>query len=505
MPTKSVDPSRWRTKPFSHQIDDARHLATKPFHGLFNQMGTGKSKVGVDATFELLLANDIDTVVIMCPAQAKVVWLSKKFGQYLLHAWGRYRLSEYSTYKVRLPTPHPSEPYLEILVVSYEFLRRKTRLYPLLAWLKGRKTYVIADESSYIKSHKAEQTIAAMYVRKFCKGATILNGTPHGGNLLDLYSQLEFLSPSILQVRSFFSFRAKIAVMGEFGDKKKFKKVIGWKNKEWLHNQMRPHVSRRLKADCQDLPPKLYTQVEVPLSEATWRKYKEMCDQWVAWVSDDRHVVAQQAIVKLMRLRQIVNGFISGVTGDPDDPENTVEFSREKLDWLHTWAAQQVDDDPAFRAVVWCAFRREQERAASSFADSGFGYRVFRIHGGQAAASRAAATDEFRLGELRDKPAFLFGQPQAGGLAIDLTSASFVVRMSNDYNLIIHEQAEDRSHRQGQKNPVLYTDVLAVGPQGQRTVDHIIYQALQDKKSLASYTTEELRRLLSTDEVDSVF
>ena len=48
---------------------------------------------------------------------------------------------------------------------------------------------------------------------------------------------------------------------------------------------------------------------------------------------------------------------------------------------------------------------------------------------------------------------------------------------------------------------MLYTDVIATGPDGQRTIDHVILQALRKKEDLARWTTDVWRRAL-TDDVD---
>jgi hypothetical protein len=44
-------------------------------------------------------------------------------------------------------------------------------------------------------------------------------------------------------------------------------------------------------------------------------------------------------------------------------------------------------------------------------------------------------------------------------------------------------------HRPGQKYPVSYFDVVATGPQGQKTIDHTIQKALRNKLDIAKWTT----------------
>ena len=93
----------------------------------------------------------------------------------------------------------------------------------------------------------------------------------------------------------------------------------------------------------------------------------------------------------------------------------------------------------------------------------------------------------------------LIAQPHAGGHGLNLVAASEAIYLSNDFALGIRLQSEDRCHRPGQVNKVLYTDVLATGPAGQKTIDHAIFKALRAKKSVADMTCSEWRKELSDE------
>ena len=64
---------------------------------------------------------------------------------------------------------------------------------------------------------------------------------------------------------------------------------------------------------------------------------------------------------------------------------------------------------------------------------------------------------------------FFIGNTQTGGYGITLTAASTVIYYSNNYDLEKRIQSEDRAHRIGQVNPVLYIDMVA-----KKTVDEKI-------------------------------
>ena len=67
-----------------------------------------------------------------------------------------------------------------------------------------------------------------------------------------------------------------------------------------------------------------------------------------------------------------------------------------------------------------------------------------------------------------------------------------MIYYANDYNLETRWQSEDRCHRIGQNNKVLYVDLVVPG-----TVDINIAKALKSKINLAGATLgEEVRKWL---------
>lgn len=64
----------------------------------------------------------------------------------------------------------------------------------------GKRTFIIADESIFIKNGKSKRTFRAKELRKFFDYALILNGTPLTRNEWDLFNQMDFLSNRILNM-----------------------------------------------------------------------------------------------------------------------------------------------------------------------------------------------------------------------------------------------------------------------------------------------------------------
>ena len=94
-------------------------------------------------------------------------------------------------------------------------------------------------------------------------------------------------------------------------------------------------------------------------------------------------------------------------------------------------------------------------------------------------------------------------QLQAGGFGLNIQFNCWnVLRVSRDYSVITHQQAEDRVHRPGQKYNVLYNDMFATGPDGQQTVDHRIFASIQKNEEFADWTTSHWVKSLTEEITD---
>jgi len=481
--------NRFRTLPYRHQVVGVRLLVEQSNFGLFDEMGAGKTKQVVDAACLLCEEGRIDTVLVVSPATVRGVWLDPdpELGEIRKHAWVPSRPVEYHGPRGRVIWTDEA-PKLHWIVTNYEFIRGERNRERLAEMLSGRQVMMVLDESSFVKNRRAAQTRACLELGKGMSRRVILSGTPITNNPLDLWSQLHFLDPKILPYRNFYHFRADFAVMGGWQNKQ----VIRWVNLEKLQGLVAPYVIRRLKKDCLDLPKQVYTQLEVPLTEASWKVYKQMRDEAVVWLGENPSEAAQ-AGVRVMRLSQLTSGFLGGFPREDilTPRVKPQEMGREKLDCLVVWVKERLTEKPNLKMIVWCRFRAELERVHRELAKI---MPAYRLYGGQTAAERETAISVFST--VGGGPALLAAQPQAGGYGLNLVAADTVVYISNDFNLATRLQSEDRVHRPGQTRSVLYLDIIATGPAGQKTVDHEVVKALRRKEDLARWTTNAWREAI---------
>lgn len=488
-----MNPARWKTTPTPDQVLGTELLCSREACALFDTMGFGKSKQLIDAAGELYLQQEIDTVLLSCPASLKFNWVDPELGQLAQHSWVDTEVHEF----VSEDTVILSQGGLLWVVVSYELGARGTtssksgtalgRVLELVVnELQDRRVLYAADESHWLKNHKSLQTRAWTELRRqLARRAVIMTGTPMGnGYLLDLFSQYYLLNPKILNYQNYYHMRARHCWMGGWQNKQ----IWRWYDPEVVMEKTQPYTLRRTRIEgLEEKRREIHT---VPLTLGSWLRYKQMRDECLVWLSSTEASVAEHAFTRVLRLSQLTSGLLGGV----DDTGEMRELSQEKVDHLVGWLRELEDHQESTRFILWCRFRQEIHRLCRVL--QALGRRVFPLLGGQPGREREAALREFMEGDP-GAPALLVAQIQAGGLGNSYhRTCSRAFFVSNGTSLIARAQAEDRIWRRGQQNTCCYWDLLATGPQGQRTIDHTSLTFLRRGIDLNQVTAAQWREEL---------
>lgn len=157
-----------------HQSEAKRHLEEWKVGALFMEAGTGKTKVAVD----IVNASPCDFVLWIGPLQT------------------------IRTGNVTNEVARQGGFNMPCSFVGVESIGGSDRIYlNTVEDLKSyEKPFVVVDESLKIKNAEAKRTKRLLEIGKIVEYKLILNGTPLSRNLLDLWSQMEFLSPLILNM-----------------------------------------------------------------------------------------------------------------------------------------------------------------------------------------------------------------------------------------------------------------------------------------------------------------
>lgn len=195
------------------QIKAINKLSKVKCGALFMEAGTGKTR----STIELIKSTDTDFVLWFTPFQTKQNLLNE------INKWGG----------------------LDCEIIGIESIQNSDRIYlETLNKLKASsKATIIIDESLKIKNNDAKRTKRLFELAKFSYYRLILNGTPLSRNLLDLYSQMFFLSPKILNMNySEFknNFCEYVKIKHNNGNEKEY--IKKYHNVEHLYKLIEPFI-----------------------------------------------------------------------------------------------------------------------------------------------------------------------------------------------------------------------------------------------------------------------
>lgn len=195
---------------------------------LFMKMGTGKTRVAVELVNQI---PDLDLVVyvaplrIIKPKEPNIAPIDVE-----VQKWGGFRAKE-------------------VIYIGVETIGQSDRQYLKLfkkistTW----KVFLIVDESIKIKNIEAKRTQRLLKLSEMVSHKLILNGEPVTRDLLDLYPQMNFLDPRILNMSlSEFknTFCEYTTITKRFGGYKQYSKefITGYENIDYLYSLIGQYV-----------------------------------------------------------------------------------------------------------------------------------------------------------------------------------------------------------------------------------------------------------------------
>lgn len=324
-------------------------------------------------------------------------------------------------------------------------------------------------------------------------------------------------------------FDEKIVAAMRRGAGRNYTAVLSYRNEDELARLIAPHSFIIKKEECLDLPPKIYETRDVEMNVEQRTAYEQMrresvveieralgyvrpeapppddldfaalqacqgnvealcrcegCEELASPIcpecglpipgrGDERLSTARIVITKLLRLHQIVCGFVKTDAGEEIDLGTTNPRIEELVSLCSAERSRKT--------IVWATYRRSI-RAIEAALEKELGPgSVATYYGDTKTEDRRRAIREFQ--DPRSKIR-VFVSNRSGAFGLTLTEGRLVVYFSNDYDREVRSQSEDRSHRLGQTESVLYVDLRCRG-----TVDEKIIKALRDKKRLSDTIT----------------
>ena len=459
----------YKTMPYEHQRNALIKGAKELNFAYFLEMGTGKTKVAIDNIAYLYQEKLITTAIVIAPNSVYKNWIKEiethsPVTDYTMFVWKDDNEINYQADK------------LNYVLMNVEALSHKNGFDFLtkLVINTGQRAMMIVDESTTIKNDKAKRSKNICKLSPHIKYKRILTGSPVTKSPLDLYQQCAFLSKDLLGYPSFVAFRARYAVMKQInmGPNRVILIPQYYTNLDELEAKIKKFSFRVRKVDCLDLPEKIYQQRYVNLTKEQIKVYEDL-RKYARSIIEDKEVSFANKLTEILKLHQVCNGYLK-----TDDGEIVPFDNDPKLEEL-----LRIIEESDGKFIIWANYIHNIKTIVKALRKEYGDESVVSIYGEITTENRKKAVEEF---QGNDKVRFFVGNPSTGGYGLTLTAASYVVYYSNNYNLEVREQSEDRAHRIGQTKSVTYIDLII-----DKTIDSHIISALKRKIKISAETMGE--------------
>lgn len=460
-----------------HQVDAVNKMLPTRIGGLFMDMGTGKSRTAIELAYRRL--QKIDKVVWFCPVSLKET--VKR--EILKHT----NCIESDICVFNGKTDQKNIPSCLWYIIGIESMSSSPRVILTAKDLITENTFVILDESSYIKGHRANRTAYITLISEKARYRLIMTGTPLSQGVIDLYAQMRFLSPKILGYNSFYSFAANHLEYSE----KYPGLVVQSHNIEYIAAKIKPYIYQVMKDECLDLPEKLYTTRYFKMTEEQWEwynrvKYEVLSD--IETMDDPR--MNSIAIFRLFSaLQQITCGFYN----ERLDKIMRGKKQKDKQFKLHTFdhdrtsmllgAVSEIPEKE--KIIIFCKFQQDIENIKKAIVGQ-YGQESISLFYGLLSEKER----DIEIEKFRKSARFFLATQQSGGHGLTLNEAHHVIFYNNAFKYSERLQAEDRCHRIGQEHKVTYIDIHCC-----ESIDDRIDQALYNKGNAVQQFKNEVEKV----------
>ena len=469
----------YKTKPYEHQRSALNQSANQREWAYFMEMGTGKTKVTIDNFAYLYFTKKINAVLIIAPKSVYTIWENEI--QIHLPNTIKYKIYKWNIDKPKDYVNLNKSKDFRIFLINVEALSTKRGLDACEDYLsKNTLNFVVLDESTTIKNRTAKRSRNILRLRSLSHIRRILTGSPITKSPLDLYTQCQFLNPQLLGFTSYLTFRNRYAEMGDIpvGSGRFISIPKYYKRLDELEDKLKLFSTRIRKDQCLDLKPKIRQRRYIDLEGENKTLYERLRVHALAIVENST-ISFSNKLTEIIKLHQVCNGFTKN-----DDGE-LMQLHKQKLN-----ALEEIIEETDGKIIVFANYIYNINEIVA-FLQHKYGKNsTVSIYGAVNVEDRTKAVK--RIQEDKNTR-FIVINPTTGGFGLTLTACNTVIYFSNNYNLEVRMQSEDRAHRMGQKGSVVYIDIVA-----RNTLDEAIMKSLINKGKIAAKTLgeEDLRSWL---------
>lgn len=455
MPTLSV-PHNMLIEPYEYQKEGIAYALEKKRCIMGDEMGLGKTAQAIGT----MTASGAFPALVICPASLKLNWQRefKKFGGVNAIILDDSNRNIWQNI-LRMKRPD-GKPFAQVVITNYEslkkfFVRRLNRqerfTLKSIEFDERVRLFrsVIIDESHKCKSNKTQQSKFVQGIAQGKEYILELTGTPVVNNNMDLIQQLNIMGR-----------------MDEFGGFTKFvgRYCAGMNKsshlKELNYRLRQSCFFRRQKKDVlTQLPDKTRSYLVTDISNR--REYNDAERDIIKYLKDYTQADNEKILKALRGAIMVKMGILKQVS------------ARGKIDSAVDIIHNTIDGGE--KLIVFCFLKEVVAALKSEFPEA------VTVTGDDNDKQKQRAVDMFQENEACK---LIILNYRSGGTGLTLTAASNVLFVEFPWTASDCEQAEDRAHRNGQKNAVNCIYLLGSG-----TIDEYMYNLIQTKREIAHGVT----------------
>lgn len=444
-----------RTSLYKHQVDACNKLYRFKVGGLFMEMGTGKTRTALELIFQK--QKNIDKIIYFCPVSLKFT-VQKEIIKHTNLTKDDIYIFDQKTSIRKIPKNKA------FYIIGIESVSHSKRMKLCAYSLITERTFIVLDESTYIKTHNATRTEFITTISEKAKYRIIMTGTPLTQGVIDLFAQMKFLSVKILGYRSFYSFAANHIEYSE----KYPGMILSTHNTGLLASKINPFVYQVTKAECLDLPVKIYKKFYYCMTCEQRLKYEDIKFQMLMKIDEDDFT--SYLIFQLFtELQKCLSGIFTA-------------HDRIKI-LLAIISGIPIEK----KIIIWAKYIFDIESIKDALGNN------YAEYTGK--LSEKGKEEQIKL--FKTEKRFFVATPSSGGHGLTLNEASFVIFYNNSFKYSERMQAEDRCHRIGQTEKVTYIDICCCN-----SLDEKILTALSNKESIVNAFKEKINAVKNDKKID---
>jgi len=419
--------------PMEHQKESIQKLVGNKKFILADDMGLGKTTSTIIAALE----TGAKKILVVCPASLKINW--------------QREIENYSDRTIYIAEGKKFSNEHDFVIINYDILKNfhDPKKGDESTILNAKFDLVIMDEAHMISKPQAQR---AKIVNDICdkvERVWLLTGTPMTSRPMNYYNLLSLVESPVASNWMAYARRYCNGFQFSVGRRKVWN-VTGASNLDELRERTQSHILRRLKEEVLDLPDKIITPVYLRLKS---KDYEELMGEYYNWYDNNSEESSSLTIQfgKLMKVRKVIA---------EEKVKNTIELAENII-------------EQGKKVIIFTNFTDTLRTIYEHF-----GKQAVYLDGSCSKPHRQKSVDDF---QENDKIKVFVGNLKAAGVGITLTSAEAVIMNDLSFVPAEHAQAEDRSHRIGQKKS---TSVYY--PLFENTIEGAIYDILSRKKKIIS-------------------